>query len=93
MRLRYRLTFCESGADDAQIAAQIRDLGSVGGNTDGIVTDAEGNLYITDVTHNGIVRYEPKSGSMTLMASNDGVHWPDTPAINPDGDLILPPAA
>ena len=77
------------GADDTQIAAQIRDLGSVGGNTDGIVTDAEGNLYITDVTHNGIVRYEPKSGSMTLMASNDGVHWPDTPAINPDGDLIF----
>jgi sugar lactone lactonase YvrE len=51
----------EASATHAQIADRIEDLGSVGGNTDGLVTDSAGNLYITDVTHNGIVKYDPKN--------------------------------
>ena len=66
-----------------------QNLGAVGGNTDGLVTDAKGNLYITDVTRNGIVRYDPKTRTMSLIAENESVRWPDTPAIRPDGDLIF----
>ncbi|WP_395322674.1 L-dopachrome tautomerase-related protein [Variovorax sp. UC74_104] len=76
-------------ASDEQISAAIQDLGAVGGNTDGIVTDAKGALYITDVTHNGIVKYEPRTKTMSLIASDDGVQWPDTPAILPGGALIF----
>ncbi|WP_175733791.1 L-dopachrome tautomerase-related protein [Burkholderia ambifaria] len=81
------------GSTDAQIAAAIRDLGAVGGNTDGMVTDSRGMLYITDVTHNGIVKYEPRTKSMSLIASDDGVHWPDTPALLPNGDLVFTASA
>lgn len=81
------------GATDEQIATEIRDLGAVGGNTDGIVTDSHGVLYITDVTHNGIVKYEPGTKSMSLIASDDGVHWPDTPALLPTGDLVFTSSA
>lgn len=73
----------------AALASAVRDLGDAGGNTDGIVTDKEGKLYITDVTRNGIVQYDPRTKSMGLLASDDGVHWPDTPAIGPDGDLVF----
>lgn len=76
-------------AGEAALAGAVRDLGEVGGNTDGIVTDAEGRLYITDVSRNGIVEYEPRTGSMRLLAADDGVHWPDTPAIGPDGRLVF----
>lgn len=79
----------QPGSTDTQIASRIEDLGDVGGNTDGIVTDAKGNLYITDVTRNGIVRYDPVSKAMSPLASNEGVYWPDTPTIHPDGDLIF----
>ncbi|MBR8334061.1 SMP-30/gluconolactonase/LRE family protein [Burkholderia ambifaria] len=81
------------GSTDEQIAAEIRDLGAVGGNTDGMVTDSRGALYITDVTHNGIVKYEPRTGAMSLIASDDGVHWPDTPAVLPNGDLVFTSSA
>jgi sugar lactone lactonase YvrE len=81
------------GSTDAQIAAAIRDLGAVGGNTDGMVTDSRGALYVTDVTHNGIVKYEPRTKSMSLIASDDGVHWPDTPALLPNGDLVFTASA
>lgn len=60
----------EANATHPQIADRIEDLGSVGGNTDGLVTDSAGNLYITDVTHNGIVKYDPQTRSMTLVASS-----------------------
>jgi sugar lactone lactonase YvrE len=76
-------------ASGAQIAASVRDLGAVGGNTDGIVTDAKGGLYITNVTRNGIVKYDPRTKAMSLIASDEGVHWPDTPAILPGGDLVF----
>lgn len=79
----------QAGSTDAQIAASIQDLGVVGGNTDGLVTDAKGNLYITDVTRNGIVRFDPKHRAMSLIAASEDVYWPDTPAIRPDGDLIF----
>lgn len=80
-------------ASEAQLAASIRDLGIVGGNTDGIVTNAEGDLYITDVTRNGIVKYSPRSKAMSLVAFHDDVRWPDTPAILPEGDLVFTSSA
>lgn len=76
-------------SSDAVISAAVHDIGDVGGNTDGIVTDARGNLYITDVTHGGIVKYDPKSKKIALIASDDGVHWPDTPTIDQEGNLIF----
>ncbi len=79
----------DPGASPESLAAAVRDLGDVGGNTDGIVTDAKGNLYITDVTRNGIVKYDPASGAMSLLAADEGVHWPDTPALLPNGDLVF----
>ena len=79
----------KAASTDAQITAAVRTLGDVGGNSDGIVTDAKGKLYITDVSRNGIVRYDPRTRTMSLIASDEGVHWPDTPAITPDGDLVF----
>lgn len=79
----------QPGSAEAQLEAHIQDLGSVGGNTDGIVTDKKGNLFITDVTHNGIVMYDPISKRMTPIATNEGVRWPDTPTFHPDGDLVF----
>ncbi|WP_422649911.1 Gluconolactonase [Cupriavidus sp. H18C1] len=76
-------------ASAQMLSAAVRDLGDVGGNTDGIVADAKGNLYITDVTRNGIVKYDPATGAMSLLAADEGVLWPDTPALLPNGDLVF----
>lgn len=77
----------EASAEAA--SAKVIDLGDVGGNTDGIVTDRAGNLYITDVTRGGIVKYDTRTKTMALSASDIGVLWPDTATIEPDGDLIF----
>ena len=83
----------DAKATDATLAAAIRDLGAVGGNTDGIVADATGALYITDVTRNGIVRYTPRDQAVALLAQDERVYWPDTAAIGPGGDLFFTASA
>lgn len=79
----------DSTKTDDQLGVEVSTLGDTGGNTDGIVTDARGRLFITDVTRNGIVRYDPATGAMKRVASHDGVWWPDTATIAPNGDLVF----
>ncbi|MBI3350244.1 MAG: SMP-30/gluconolactonase/LRE family protein [Burkholderiales bacterium] len=79
----------DAKATDARQTAAVRDLGDIGGNTDGLVVAPDGTVYITDVTRNGIARYDPRSGRFTLAGTSDGVHWPDTPALLPNGNLVF----
>ncbi len=83
----------DAKTSDTQLASSVRNLDAVGGNTDGITVDKQGRVYITDVTRNGIVRYDPIAKTMRLLAADDGVHWPDTPAITPDGALVFTASA
>jgi len=83
----------DAKASDSQLAAAVRDLGDVGGNTDGLAVAADGHVYITDVTRNGIIRYNPRNDRFALVAADDGVHWPDTPALFPNGDLVFTASA
>lgn len=68
---------------------KVRDLGTVGGNTDGIVTAADGAVYITDVSRNGIVRYRPGKAGTQLIASDERIFWPDTASIGPEQALYF----
>ena len=74
---------------EATLAKAVRDLGDVEGNTDGIATGPDGTLYITDVTRNGLAQYDPRKGTLSLLAAHDGVHWPDTVTIGPDGHVVF----
>ena len=64
-------------------------VGNFGGNTDGMVTDSNGNLYIASLTHNGIVRFDSKKRNMTLLATDQNIYWPDTVTITHDGFLVF----
>lgn len=83
----------DAAAGEQRVAAAVRPLGNVGGNTDGITTDGAGKLYITDVTHDGIVRYDPKTGAMDVLATDPRVSWPDTVDVTADGALVFTSSA
>jgi hypothetical protein len=40
------------------------------------------------VSRFGIVRHDPKTKAMTLIAADASPHWPDTRALHPSGDLV-----
>jgi sugar lactone lactonase YvrE len=75
-------------SDDARAAAVVA-VGDIGGNSDGIVFGRDGHLYITDVTRNGIVQLNVRTGEAALVASSDDIFWPDTATLAPGGDIVF----
>ncbi len=56
--------------------------------SDGMAMDASGNLYLTAITQNAIVRRTP-DGKLDTIVSDDRIIWPDAVAISPGGDLYF----
>ena len=60
--------------------------------SDGLSTDVEGNVYVTDVEHNAIFRVGKDREPMTLIRS-PRVRWPDALSFGPDGWLYVADSA
>jgi len=74
--------------DDAQVAATVRDEGLKPGASDGLETDAQGRVYVTDYENNAIHRRRTDGGYETL-AQDPRLSWPDTLALASDGYLYV----
>lgn len=72
---------------EAELALAVRDLGEKGAS-DGLETDAAGNLYATDYENNAIRRLEA-DGSWRTIAQSPELLWPDTLSAGPDGYLYV----
>ncbi|WP_176016971.1 L-dopachrome tautomerase-related protein [Burkholderia sp. BCC0398] len=72
---------------DAQLAAAVKDLGEKGAS-DGLASDASGNVYAGDYEHNSIRKLEP-GGEWQTILHDPRVLWPDTLSVGPDGYLYF----
>lgn len=63
------------GNDQASLAAAVTDLGEKG-FADGMATDAQGRLYITDGEHDAILRRWP-DGHFDVVVRDPRIVWPD----------------
>lgn len=61
--------------DEATLAAAVRDLGEKG-FADGMDSDGQGRLYITDSEHDAIVRRWP-DGHFDVVGRDPRIVWPD----------------
>lgn len=55
---------------------------------DGMIMDDRGNLYMGDLEKSRIVYVTPNRGEIKVLASGDGISWPDTFSIH-DGYLYF----
>lgn len=69
------------------ISNLVEDLG-VTPPPDGMVFDKAGNLYMADLEQNAIVYRTPGGEFRSLLRDRD-LHWIDTLAITPTGDLVF----
>ncbi|MBT8452699.1 MAG: hypothetical protein KJO40_12095 [Deltaproteobacteria bacterium] len=76
---------------DGALAARVQALGAKPLN-DGLSTDDEGNLLITDVEHGAILRMTP-SGELTTLARSAKIRWADALSYGPDGWLYVADSA
>ena len=58
------------------------------GASDGMITDAKGNIYVGDYENNSIRRILP-NGTMKTIAHDPRILWPDTFSISPDQYLYV----
>jgi len=78
----------DAGLDEAQLAGQVETL-PVKTMADGITTDNEGYVYLSDLEHSAIVRYQPETGAMSTLIKTEKLRWPDGFSFGPDNWLYV----
>ena len=78
----------DRGQDDDAVAATVRDEGDKGCVSDGLETDDQGRLYVTDGEHDAIHRRLP-DGSWETVVHDPRLLWPDTMSVAADGFLYV----
>lgn len=62
---------------DKEVAATVKDLGDKGGASDGLESDAQNRVYLTNYEHNAILRRSP-DGMYETVVHDPRVLWADT---------------
>jgi sugar lactone lactonase YvrE len=78
----------DRSADDDAVAATVVEEGDKGCVSDGLETDDQGRLYVTDGEHDAIHRRMP-DGSWETVVSDPRLLWPDTMSVAADGYLYV----
>ena len=68
--------------------ATVIDEGDKGGASDGLESDASGNIYSTNYEHNAIMR-RTRDGIWETVIHDSRLLWPDTLSIANDGYLYM----
>lgn len=90
----YRITLKDlrdSSLPAAQLASRVERV-SDKPLSDGLSIDSENGVYITDVEHGAIFKYDETDGLTTLLQSSK-MRWPDALSFGPDGYLYVADSA
>jgi sugar lactone lactonase YvrE len=78
----------DESRSDSEVAATVRDLGEKGGAGDGMESDAQGRVYMSDYEHDSIRRRQT-DGEIETLVHDPRVLWPDTLSLAADGNLYF----
>ncbi len=81
----------DESLSDGALAARVQALGNKPLN-DGLSTDREGNLLITDVEHGAVIRMAP-GGELTTLIRSEKIRWADALSYGPNGWLYIADSA
>lgn len=74
--------------DDQYVSQTVRDEGDKGGASDGLESDAEGRIYVTNYEHNSILRRN-QDGEWETIVHDPRLLWPDTLSLASNGYLYV----
>lgn len=78
----------DRSVDDQYVSRTVKDEGDKGGASDGLESDAEGRVYVTNYEHNAIMRRNP-DGEWETIVHDSRLLWPDTLSLASDGYLYV----
>lgn len=73
---------------EQQVAATVIDHGEKGGASDGLESDSQNRIYVTNYEQNAITRRLP-NGMYETLVNDPRVLWPDTLSVATDGYLYF----
>jgi sugar lactone lactonase YvrE len=73
---------------DQEVAKTVVDRGEKGGGSDGLESDAQNRIYLTNYEQNAIQRRLP-DGTIERLVHDPRVLWPDTLSVAQDGYLYF----
>ena len=56
---------------------------------DGILEASDGSIYLTDLEHNAVIRWNPATKSIDQVIADKRLMWPDTLSWGPNGELYV----
>lgn len=77
----------EVSETDLQYAVRVAAL--LPSNTDGMTADRQGNVYMTALQLDSIMKRDAQTGRVSRLAYHPEMVWPDTLAWGPDGSLYV----
>jgi sugar lactone lactonase YvrE len=80
------------GLNDEQLAPLVQAVGKKPLN-DGLSSDMQGNVLLTDVEHSSIVRWRADSKQLQTLVRSPRIRWADGLSHGPDGWLYLADSA
>jgi sugar lactone lactonase YvrE len=78
----------DRSVDDQYVSRTVKDEGDKGGASDGLESDAEGCIYVTNYEHNSIMR-RTQNGEWETIIHDPRLLWPDTLSLASDGYLYI----
>jgi sugar lactone lactonase YvrE len=78
----------DESAGDEQVARAVEDLGTRPFASDGLESDAQGRLYLTNYEDNAVLR-RTKDGKYETLVYDPRALWPDTLSLAADGYLYF----
>jgi sugar lactone lactonase YvrE len=79
---------CDRSIDDKYVSKTVKDEGDKGGASDGLESDADGRIYVTNYEHNAIMHRNP-NGEWETIVHDPRLLWPDTLSLASDGYLYV----
>lgn len=74
---------------ESEVQAAVRRVVSLPSNTDGMTADRDGNLYMSALTLDGLMKFDPRRNSVERFVHDPAMVWPDTLTWGADGSLYV----
>jgi sugar lactone lactonase YvrE len=78
----------DTNRTEAEVESTAQDLGDIGYASDGLESDDQGNLYLSDYEHQAIHRRD-SNGTDHVLVQDARLIWPDTLSVGHDGYLYI----
>ena len=71
------------------LQAAVKQVITLPSNTDGMTADRDGNIYLTALTLDGLMKYDPRRNVLERFVHDPAMVWPDTLSWGADGSLYV----